>query len=134
MRNGPISTNTHAMLEPLMAILLIASPWIFGFSSTDDAKTICIVAGVAMLILGATTRWRYSLVNLVPLEWHFRSDLLLGLLLILSPFIFGFDGAGGATRFLIIFGLAEIIAALATNWEADRTTDRGTRRASAARA
>jgi hypothetical protein len=107
----------HAALEPFMAALLIASPWIFGFSDVSDAKTLVIAVGIIMLITGAMTRWRYAIARVIPLEMHFAADLALGALLILSPFIFGFSDAGAAARFTIIVGAGEILAALATRWD-----------------
>src|SRR5215213_8012882 len=100
MRRGPIPLNAHAAIEPLIAIVLIASPWIFGVSDVDDARIIGIAAGVLMLAAGAMTRWRMSLVKLLSLETHFTTDLVLGAALILSPFVFGFSDEGGATRFM----------------------------------
>jgi len=125
----PIALNTHAMLEPLMAVLIIVAPWLFGFSEVDDAKTICIVVGIVMLLAGAMTRWRYSLVKLIPLRVHFMTDLLIAAVLILSPFVFGFSDEGGATRFMIIIGVLEAITALSTRWDpAEADAGRGERR------
>jgi hypothetical protein len=127
MDRGPIPLNVHAAIEPIIALVLILSPWIFGFSATDDATTIAIIAGVAVLIVGMTTRWRLSLVKLISLRTHFMMDLGVAAVLILSPFVFGFTGAGGATRFFIIAGVLELIAAVSTRWvreEADARYDR----------
>jgi hypothetical protein len=117
MRRGPIPLNTHAALEPLIAIVIIAAPWIFGFSNVDDAKTVCIAVGVVMLIAGSMTDWRFSIARVIPLRVHMTTDLLLGAVLILSPFVLGFSDEGGATRFTVIAGVLEIGAALATRWE-----------------
>lgn len=117
MDRGPIPLNVHAALEPLIAIVIIAAPWIFGFSDVDDAKAVCIAVGVVMLIAGSMTDWRLSLVRLIPLRMHLMADLLLGAVLILSPLVFGFSDQGGATRFTIIAGVLELIAALATRWD-----------------
>jgi hypothetical protein len=117
MRKGPISPNTHGMIEPLMAILLIASPWIFGFSDVSSATTLAVVIGAVMLGAGMLTRWRYSIAKLIPLKTHMATDLMLGALLVLSPFIFGFSEEGGATRFMIAFGLIELVTALSTRWD-----------------
>ena len=123
----PISPNTHAMIEPLMAVLIIVSPWLFSFNDVSDAKTICIVVGIVMLLAGAMTQWRYSLVKLIPLRTHFMTDLLLAAVLILTPFIFGFSDEGGATRFMIIIGVVEALTALSTRWD-PAEADAGARR------
>jgi hypothetical protein len=117
MRRGLIPLDVHAAVEPIVAIVLIAAPWIFGFSDINSAKVISIIVGVIMLLSGAMTRWRFALVRVIPLRMHFMTDLVLGLFLILSPFIFGFSHKGGATRFTIIVGALELLTALSTRWE-----------------
>jgi hypothetical protein len=119
MDRGPIPLNLHAMLEPLMAVVIIAAPWIFGFSDTDSATLICILVGLAMLLIGAMTDWKLSLMRLIPLRMHLMGDLVLGAVLILSPLIFGFADEGGPTRFMVLAGVLELMTALMTRW--DRT-------------
>jgi hypothetical protein len=126
MRKGPIPLAVHAMIEPVIALLLILAPFIFGFSDNDTATLVSIAAGVIVLLTGMTTRWSLSLVKLIPLDVHRMLDLGLGVLLILSPFVLGFSDESTPTIFLIVIGLGEIVAALATNWhpENDLAADR----------
>src|SRR4051794_22167189 len=124
MDRGPISPNTHAAIEPFAALIVILSPWIFGYSATDDATTLAIVIGVAMLGTGLMTRWRYSIVDAISLRTHFAIDLVVSAVLILSPFVFGFSDAGGATRFFVIAGILEAITALSTRWNEAEVTAR----------
>jgi SPW repeat len=119
MDRGPIPLNLHAMLEPLMALVIIAAPWIFGFSETDSATVICVLVGVVMLLVGSMTDWRLSLARVIPLRMHLMGDLLLGAVLLLSPLVFGFADEGGPTRFMVIAGALEVMTALMTRW--DRT-------------
>jgi hypothetical protein len=132
MDRGPIPLNVHAAIEPLIAIVIIAAPWIFGFSDVDSAKAVCIAVGVVMLIAGSMTDWRVSLVRLIPLRIHLMTDLLLGAVLILSPFVFGFSDEGGATRFTIIAGVLEMLTALATRWSPSEAAPTYTRQSRAA--
>jgi SPW repeat len=119
MDRGPIPLNVHAALEPLIAIVVIAAPWIFGFSETDSATVICVLVGLTMLIVGSLTDWRISLARVIPLRMHLIGDLTLAMVLLLSPLIFGFADEGGATRFMVIAGALEALTALMTRW--DRT-------------
>jgi hypothetical protein len=124
---GPIPLSLHAALEPLMAVLIAAAPWIFGFSETTSATAICVIVGVSMLVVGAMTDWRLSLARVIPLRMHLAGDLLLGAVLLLSPLIFGFADEGGPTRFMVIVGALELVTALMTRWdrtEADPTYTR----------
>lgn len=119
MDRGPIPLNLHAAIEPLMALLIIAAPWIFGFNETDSATVICVLVGITMLIAGSMTDWRMSLARVIPLRMHLTGDLLLGAVLLLSPLVFGFAEKGGPTRFMVIVGALEVMTALMTRW--DRT-------------
>src|SRR3954453_9193300 len=116
MPKGPIPLRMHAALEPMVAIVLIAAPWIVGFNDVGSATAVSIAVGVLMLISGMSTRWRLSLVKLIPLRTHFRMDLVLGAVLIVAPFVFGDSDRGDATRFLVIMGVLRLAAALATRW------------------
>lgn len=119
MDRGPIPLNVHAALEPLIALIVIAAPWIFGFSDVDSATVICVLVGVVMLIVGSLTDWRLSLARVIPLRMHMIGDLTLAMVLLLSPLIFGFADEGGPTRFMVIAGVLEALTALMTRW--DRT-------------
>jgi SPW repeat len=138
MERGPISPNTHGVVEPVVAVLFIVAPWLFGFSDITEAAVISVIVGATMLLTGMLTQWRYSVLKLIPLRTHFMADMALGALLILSPFIFGFSDEGGATRFMIIAGVLELLTALSTRWdprEADAPQARGrTSRSTRARA
>src|SRR3954451_2593990 len=117
MPKGPLPLKAHAALEPLVAILLIAAPWVFGFDDVRSATAVSIAVGALMLISGMSTRWRLSLVKLIPLRTHFRMDLVLGVVLIVAPFVFGDSDRGDATRFLVIAGLLELLTAIGTRWD-----------------
>jgi SPW repeat len=128
MDRGPIPLNLHAALEPLIALVIIAAPWIFRFSNTGSATAICVVVGIVMLLVGSMTDWRMSLVRLIPLRMHLTGDLLLGAVLILSPLIFGFADEGGPTRFMVIAGVLELMTALMTRWDRTEAEPAYTRR------
>jgi hypothetical protein len=117
MDRGPLPLRIHAAIEPLIGIVLIAAPWIFGFSHTDDAKVLCIVLGILVIVGGALTDWRVSIARIIPIRVHFMWDLGIAAVLIVAPFVLGYSDEGGATRFSIIAGVLEAIAALSTRWD-----------------
>ena len=134
MPRGPLPLRMHAMMEPVAAILVIAAPWIFGFSDVDSATTLSVIIGVAILLTGLSTRWRWSLVKLIPLRTHFMMDVGIAILLIAAPWIFGFGDEGGAARFFVIAGVLELGTALMTRWDLrEETGAQRSARASAAR-
>ena len=117
MPRGPLPLSAHQAIEPIAALLLIAAPWIFGFSDNDTATTLSVIIGVVVLVTGMSTRWRMSIVKLIPLRTHFMMDVGVGLALIVVPFIAGFSDHGGATRFFVIAGVLELGTALMTRWD-----------------
>src|SRR3954468_21710833 len=117
MPHGPLPLRMHQAIEPIVGILLIAAPWIFGFDDVGSSKVVSIVLGVLVLLTGMSTRWRMSLVKLIPLRTHFRMDLLVGVVLIVAPFVLGDSDNGAATRFLVIAGVLELLTAVSTNWD-----------------
>src|SRR4051794_1222729 len=68
-RRGPLPLEAHAMTEPVIGLLFILAPSILGFDD-GSARTLSIIVGVVILIGGMTTRWRLSLVKLIPLRVH----------------------------------------------------------------
>jgi len=53
------------MIEPVIGVLFILAPFILGFDHSS-ARTLSIVIGAVILLSGMTTRWRLSLVKLIP--------------------------------------------------------------------
>ena len=49
---------THGVLETMMAIFWIASPWLFGFAGHDAARNFFVIAGVSLLAVVALTDYR----------------------------------------------------------------------------
>ncbi len=119
LRQGPIPLNLHALSEPLLVALLIAAPFLFGFSDESAPTALSIVAGVVILVVAMSTKWRISLVKVIPVEVHALLDLGLGAFLVASPFIFGFSDETAPTAFFITFGILEILATLGTAWRGD---------------
>jgi SPW repeat-containing protein len=103
------------MTEPVLGLLLILAPFVLGFDD-DTARTLSIVLGVVILLSGLTTRWRLSLVKLIPLRVHFMTDVLLGIVAILAPFVLGFSDETTALLWFLIVGVGELAAAFGTAW------------------
>jgi hypothetical protein len=116
LRQGPISLTLHALMDPLLAALLIAAPFLFGFSDQGGPTAVCIVAGIVVLLVAMSTCWRLSLIKAIPISAHLVLDVAVAGLLIASPFLFGFSDQAGPTAFVIIVGVFDLLAALGTRW------------------
>ena len=87
----------------LLAIALLVSPWVVGFAE-GAAMSNAVVGGI---IIGAI-----AIAALVSFaQWEEWVNLLLGLWLLISPWVLGFTGNAGAMWTHVVIGLA--VAALA---------------------
>jgi hypothetical protein len=114
-KQGPIPPLVHGVLEYVAAVLFIAAPFLFAFDS-DTATAVSIVAGVLVLIVAATTAMSTGLIKEIPVQAHVVLDYLLAILLIASPFLFGFSEDGTATAFFIVLGVVHLLLTIATRF------------------
>jgi hypothetical protein len=117
-KQGPIPAFVHGLLEYAAGALLIAAPFLFAFDS-DTATAVSIVAGVAVLIIAASTAMSTGLIKSIPVPAHVILDYALAILLIASPFLFGFDDDGTATAFFIVLGVVHLLLTIATRFQRD---------------
>jgi len=130
-KRGPIPPFVHGVLDYGLAALLIAAPFLFAFDS-DTATAVAIVAGVAVLMLGAFTAWTTGIVKSIPPVAHAMLDYPLAALLIAAPFLFGFTDDGAATAFFIVVGVAGLLLTIATRFTPEGAAPRGRRTSAAA--
>src|SRR3954449_852406 len=112
-RRGPIPLEVHAMVEPIIGLLFILAPFILDFDHSS-ARTLSIVVGVVILLSGMTTRWRLSLVKLIPLRVPFMTDVLIGIVCLAAPFVLGFSDETAPLVFFLVMGVGALGAASTT--------------------
>jgi hypothetical protein len=95
-----------------MGILLIASPWIFGFADNDTAKWIPIILGVGALLYSLMTDYEMGMSKTISMKTHLMLDIASGLFLAVSPWLFGFADEVYVPH--LVLGLLEVGAAAMT--------------------
>jgi len=85
-----LSSKIHGILDYVVSVLLIASPWLFGFGVNGHETAIPVVLGITTILYSLLTNYEYSIATVIPFRLHLVLDLLSGLLLAASPWIFGF--------------------------------------------
>lgn len=108
-----IPTRIHAILDYLGGIVLIALPFLFGFES-EAATWIMVILGVGVLLYSAMTDYELGLVRKLPMPGHLAMDGIGGVLLLVSPWLFGFADVDPWWLFVLL-GVGEICAALCTH-------------------
>jgi hypothetical protein len=107
-----ISTKVHGVLDYMMGILLIASPWLFGFASNGMETWVPVILGVSAIIYSLMTNYELGLSDNLSMRTHLTLDIMSGILLAASPWIFGFADLVYLPH--LILGIAEIGAASLT--------------------
>lgn len=85
-----ISLRTHNIFDYVIGVFLVVCPFLFGFSQIATAVNIFMLGGIALVTYSLLTNYYYSLARVIPLGVHMMLDALLGILLILSPALFGY--------------------------------------------
>jgi hypothetical protein len=86
-----INTKVHGVLDYLMAATLIVSPWLFGFANGTIAQHIPIVLGMFILLISVCTNYEFGAIKALTMRAHLGADLVSGILLAVSPWLFGFN-------------------------------------------
>lgn len=85
-----LSSKTHTIIGLVVGVALIAAPWIFQFDEVEPAKWVAIVIGAFSILSELTSTSPSSPLKLVPMRIHLAMDVVAGIVLALSPWIFGF--------------------------------------------
>lgn len=87
-----ISLKVHNIIDYVGALFLILAPFLFGFVDVDGARNAFMISGLVLLLYSLFTSYQYSLVGVIPLGLHMTLDVLVGVFLVTSPWIFNYRG------------------------------------------
>jgi hypothetical protein len=107
-----IPTKIHGVLDYLMGLLLIASPWLFRFEANGAETWVPVILGIGVILYSMLTDYELGLTPAISMHAHLSLDAAFGLLLAVSPFLFGFYQHVYWPH--LILGLAEIAASQLT--------------------
>jgi len=111
-----LSTTAHTIIGIIVGLALVAAPWLFGFADSDAPKIVAISVGIFVLLSELTNTSPISLFKLVPMRVHIILDVVTGLFLLASPWLFGFaDLSANAWVPHVVVGLLVVGYALVTN-------------------
>jgi SPW repeat-containing protein len=107
-----IPTKVHGILDYLYVLILFFIPTIFHFS-TNGAPTLTIdVVSSTVLVYSTFTKYELGISKYLPMKIHLLLDVIVGIFLAASPWIFGF--ARNVYTPHLFFGLFAVVAALLT--------------------
>ncbi|HEU0301205.1 MAG TPA: SPW repeat protein [Longimicrobium sp.] len=108
-----LPTRVHGMLDYLLGALLIASPWVFGFGAGGAESWVPVALGAGIVLYSLLTDYELGVVKRLQMPVHLLLDAVGGLLLAVSPWLFGFDTLVWTPH--VALGLAQVAIAAVTN-------------------
>ncbi len=107
-----IPTSVHGVLDYLVGALLIAAPWLLGFHRGGAETFVPVVLGLMALVYSLCTRYELGVFRVLSMSTHLTMDLLSGILLAASPWLFGFYDFVYLPH--LALGIFEILASVTT--------------------
>jgi hypothetical protein len=107
-----VSTRTHGVMDYLLGIILIASPWLFWFADNRSETILPVLLGFSIIIYSLFTDYELGVFKKISLPVHLRLDLISGILLAMSPWLFDFKYFVFMPH--LVLGLIEVVTALST--------------------
>jgi hypothetical protein len=107
-----LPTRTHGVLDYTVGALLIALPFLLRLGSGPQSW-VFMAAGGATLLYSAFTDYELGAVRRLDMGVHLWLDGLVGVLLAVSPWLFGFDNEVWIPH--VVLGAFEIVAAVVTD-------------------
>ncbi len=108
-----LPTRIHGILDYTMGALLIALPWLLGFARGGAETWIPVILGAGAIGYSLFTDYELGVVRRIQMPVHLWLDGISGLLLAISPWVFGFDQHVWLPH--LVLGIFEMGAALFTD-------------------
>jgi hypothetical protein len=87
-----ISTTFYGFFNHILALTLIASPWLFGYANVSSAALFLpIYMGWLQLIMAIFADNKASFIRQLPMQTHLVIDVFMGFILVISPFLYNFS-------------------------------------------
>ena len=110
-----ISTRAHGYLDYIMGVLLIAAPWLFNFARNGPETWVPVYLGIATILYSLLTNYELGLFRVISMRTHLALDIVGGVFLAASPWLFGFVDYIWQPH--LIFGFLELSVVMMTSRE-----------------
>jgi hypothetical protein len=113
--NGWTNAKTCDVLNLILGVILFFSPWLFAFASGAQS-TDAIVCGIIIVLLSIAALSAYAV-------WEEWLNLIVGLWLIISPWVLGFAHTT-AMSVAVVIGIVVAVLAAIELWLMSQTPPR----------
>lgn len=114
---GFISTKAHTVIGLVVGVVLVFAAGIFGFTDNNAASMVALWVGIFIVISELVTTSPFSLIKLIPMRVHIIIDVLTGIFLAVSPWLFNFMDTAQNNQWLphLLVGIVIVGYALLTS-------------------
>jgi len=110
----PISRQMHAATDYAYAAFIAAAPELIGYKNEETAAGLSRAVGGEVLLASLMTRYELGLVPAMSFKAHLTADVVVGLLTMTAPWLFGFSQNRRARNTFLGFGAFSVMAGLLT--------------------
>ncbi len=107
---NPLRAHYQDWITLVCAVLLFISPWILAFSGDVTATRAAWITGVVVAIFAVAALVQFA-------EWEEWVSLLLGVWMIVAPWVVGFSGVGVAVAAFVVLGIVVALASMSEIWQ-----------------
>ena len=104
-----ISSRLHALLDYAIALFSIVLPVLIGLEGPRETMVL-LAFGLLLILYSLFTDYELGMSQQIPLWLHFRIDQLMGLMIMVSPWLMNFHEAIYLPH--ILLGLALVVNSL----------------------
>jgi hypothetical protein len=113
----PLTAQPHGVLDYLVGLLLLISPWLLQFDDVSSTARITMVTlGIIVLGLSLVTDYPLGVIKIVPFRVHGIIETIGALFLLVSPWLLGFSEVTTATYFAVVVAIAYLGVIALTNY------------------
>jgi hypothetical protein len=110
----PIGERTHGVVDYAMVAAFLNAPMVFGFHGTA-AAIVYWLAGIHLLMTGFTA-FPLGVFKFIPFKVHGVIELVAGLFILVSPWLFAFADDRAARNFFLAMAIILFIAVALTDY------------------
>lgn len=117
-RDNPISPQWHGILDYMLGILFILSPWLVHFNNFSPVATVLMVlAGISLIGISMFTNYPLGMIHSFSFKTHRNIETVLAVFILISPWLLRYQDVPSATRMAVVMSVMWLIAIVMTNYQ-----------------
>ena len=101
--------NVQDWINVVCGALLFISPWVLGFSGELMAARTAWVGGIVIFVMAVAAMLRFA-------EWEEWVALIVGILVLISPWVLGFAAVYAALWTCVVLGIIVALSSISEIW------------------